>query len=249
MKSDNLFVKCKVCAVVIAKTAKTCPKCGGKQKRFRTFFYWLGISLLGLVVIAFLNNLDEKTTKTPKDSSPASALEDSDSLTVVSSPTLQPSVQSVKPNDEIQFIELVTTYVNKFGETKNELQQSILRDKRKQEISRILTSHEVTSWVGKIRSLETNTEGKAILVIRLSPDIELGTWNNGLSDVFDNTLIDKETTLYKQLSDLTTGKLVKFSGSFFRSETDYVREKSITIQGSMTKPEFLFKFSSVQPID
>ena len=248
MKSDNLFTKCKVCGIDLAKTAKACPKCGAKQKKLR-IFHWVGIGFLGLIIISFINNFDKTNAKNPKDSGHTSSLENSHSSNIVSSHTSQPSFESLRPDDEIQFIEVVTAYVDKFGQAKNELQQSALRDKRKQELSRLLTRHRITSWVGKISRLETNTEGKAILMIRLSPDIELGTWNNALSDIVDRTLIDKETTLYKHLFDLTSGQLVKFSGSFLASETDFITEQSVTIQGSMTNPEFLFKFNSVQLID
>ena len=168
--------------------------------------------------------------------------------TAISSKSLGTPLDSQKPNNEVEFINVVKKYVNKFDKSKNELQQSLLRDERKQELFNLITSKYVESWIGVINQLSTNSEGKAILSIRISPNIEIKTWNNALSDIMANTLIDKGTLLYKTLTPLSTGQKVKFSGSFFPSRDDYIKETSMTIQGSMTNPEFLFKFESVELI-
>jgi hypothetical protein len=45
--------------------------------------------------------------------------------------------------------------------------------------------------------------------------------------------------------NLQNGQTVRFSGQFFRDDTDCIRETSLTMSGSMREPEFLFRFSDI----
>lgn len=236
MGSESLFVKCKTCGKDISKNAKACPHCGEKQKKL-SIIHWIGIVLVALFVIGLINAPDQ-----PKEAN-------SSSNTARASSETPKEEKIAIPLDQEQFINAIGNYVNGFRAAKNELQQSALRDQRKKELAKLVRGRSVSSWVGTISQLETNTEGKAILSIRVSPDIEIKTWNNALSDISSNTLIEKGSDLYSSLFDLSRGQSVEFSGSFFSSETDYIEETSITIQGSMRNPEFLFKFQSVKPIN
>ncbi len=234
MGSENLFIKCKTCGKEVSKTVKACPHCGEKLKKL-SVIHWIGIVLLSLFIIGLINAPDKN--------------ERSNSNKPVAKVSAKAQPEIVMPADEIKFISTVEKYVNGFREAKNELQQSALRDQRKNEIAKTIGGRAVSSWVGKINQLKTNTEGKAILSIQISPDIEIKTWNNVLSDINANTLINKGSSLYSSLFELSRGQKVQFSGSFFSSKTDYVKETSVTIQGSMRNPEFLFKFKSVKPLN
>lgn len=236
MGSESLFVKCKTCGKDISKNAKACPHCGEKQKKL-SIIHWVGIVLVALFVIGLINAPDQ-----PKEAS-------SSANTAKTSAETTKEVKITIPSDQEQFINTIENYVNGFRAAKNELQQSALRDQRKNELAKLMRSRSVSSWVGTISQLETNTEGKAILSIRISPDVEIKTWNNALSDINSNTLIAKDSELYSSLFNLSRGQKVQFSGSFFSSETDYIEETSMTIQGSMRNPEFLFKFKSVKPLN
>lgn len=236
MGSESLFVKCKTCGKDISKNAKSCPHCGEKQKKL-SIIHWVGIVLVALFVIGLINAPDQ-----PKEAN-------SSSNAAKASAENPKQVKIAIPSDQEQFINAIENYVNSFRAAKNELQQSALRDQRKNELSKLMHGRSVSSWVGTISQLETNTEGKAILSIRVSPDIEIKTWNNALSDINSNTLITKGSELYSSLFNLSRGQKVQFSGSFFSSETDYIEETSMTIQGSMRNPEFLFKFKSVKPLN
>lgn len=236
MGSESLFVKCKTCGKDISKNAKACPHCGEKQKKL-SIIHWVGIVLVALFVIGLINAPDQL-----KEAS-------SSANTAKTSAETTKEVKITIPSDQEQFINTIENYVNGFRAAKNELQQSALRDQRKNELAKLMRGRSVSSWVGTISQLETNTEGKAILSIRISPDVEIKTWNNALSDINSNTLIAKGSELYSSLFNLSRGQKVQFSGSFFSSETDYIEETSMTIQGSMRNPEFLFKFKSVKPLD
>jgi len=235
MGSESLFTKCKTCGKEISKSVKACPQCGAKQKKL-SIIHWIGIGFLGLIIIGIAN--------APDKASQSSGEQVKSSV----SPKAIASIDSLMPTEQVRFIETVSKHARDFKGVKNELQQSAMRDQRKAAISGSLEGYSVASWVGTINQLETNTEGKAILSVRISPDIEIKTWNNALSDIASNTLIGKGSSLYGSLFDLSVGQKIEFSGSFFPSETDFVEETSMTIDGSMRNPEFLFKFRSVRPI-
>lgn len=119
------------------------------------------------------------------------------------------------PEIESKFINTVEKYSNDFNELNNELKQSIMRDQRQKSLLENLAKYSVKSWIGTIQKLETNSDGKAILSIRIAPDIEIKTWNNAVSDFESNSLIEKESPIYSSLLNLSEGQKVYFSGHFF----------------------------------
>jgi hypothetical protein len=52
-------------------------------------------------------------------------------------------------------------------------------------------------------------------------------------------------TLYEEIARLAVGNTVVFSGVFRPAELDYAEETSVSEEGSMTDPEFIFSFASV----
>jgi TonB family protein len=72
------------------------------------------------------------------------------------------------------------------------------------------------------------------------------TWNNDISDMADNTLIDPGSPLFQTASSMKPGQTVQFSGHFFSgSEGECLKEGSITLSGKLREPEFIFQFSSI----
>ena len=45
------------------------------------------------------------------------------------------------------------------------------------------------------------------------------------------------------------GQKVTFDGQFFRGSTDCIQEGSLTLKGSLTQPEFIFRFSNIAAVD
>lgn len=144
-----------------------------------------------------------------------------------------------------RLIQIVDTYSQKFPEAENDLQRWTIRNERKAEIRKILQGADVINWAGTIKSLGTTRDGRAYLSVSISPRITIGTWNNQLSDLFEDTLITMDSPLYQKLLNYSVGDKIVFSGSFFSADEDYIREKSLTIRGSMNTPNFLFKFTSI----
>lgn len=85
-----------------------------------------------------------------------------------------------------------------------------------------------------------------MLEISLADSIRVETWNNDLSDAASHTLIDPTSPLFVALSQMRQHDQVIFSGMFFPSDVDCVEEHSISLGGSMTDPEFVFRFQSVR---
>jgi Gram-negative bacterial TonB protein C-terminal len=151
------------------------------------------------------------------------------------------------PDDERSLIGIVSQYRDAYQAAANEFQKSSLRRERAQAIARIFDSPGVTHWVGFIEKMETTHEGNGVLSLLISPFIRIETTNNGLSESLASlpTLIPQGSRLYADISKLSVGTTVTFSGSFAPSRLDYFAEESVTEEGSMKDPEFLFAFTEV----
>lgn len=227
--SESLFTKCRKCGADLAKAARTCPECGSRQRKIALL--WIIGGVFGaLAVIGVIGSPTEDASLR----APAPGEEANPSTTL--------------PSDEIAFIEVVERYMTVFESSKNELQQSLAREQRRQALARLLSDRAIQSWRGTIRQLETNSAGKAILSVAVSESIQIRTWNNAFSDIMSSTLIDMDTPLYAALLDVSLGQEVEVSGSFLPSGSDHLQESSMTIRGSMTKPEFIFKFATVRSL-
>jgi hypothetical protein len=130
----------------------------------------------------------------------------------------------------------------------NELAAGGIRSSRQQAICDALNNQQASDWVGRIETLTSNGDGKGVVSLSITQYIHVATWNNSLSDIRDNTLIDPTSSMFKQVAALKVGDLVIFSGRFASSNTDCVGEQSVTLQGSMTSPEFTMRFSSIRKL-
>ncbi|WP_172730203.1 hypothetical protein [Neorhizobium tomejilense] len=229
MTSDSLWMDCKACRKQVSVNAKSCPHCGAKRSRFRAL-KWIGGGFIGLVVVSAALAPDKS------DRQAASVV----GVKAASAPL---------PAKQTSFISAISDYSKRFNSASNELQQSALRDQRRGAILTALgTQLQADGWIGTLRKLETNGDGKAVVTVRLAPDLDILTWNNALSDVLHSTLIEKGTPLYAALMNMSVGDKVKVSGNFVRADADGIFENSITIDGAMTAPEFLFRFNNISKL-
>lgn len=127
----------------------------------------------------------------------------------------------------------------------NDMQKGAARPSRAKAICAALGSMSANGWVGQVSTLSSNGDGKGVLSIKIARDLYVKTWNNALSDVSDNTLIDPESGVFTKASAFKKGQWVVFSGTFRKSPTDCIVESSMTLEGSLTEPEFIFRFSDV----
>jgi hypothetical protein len=149
------------------------------------------------------------------------------------------------PEQEKYFIVAVQVWRKHYRSAPNEMAQGGTRSQRRISICDVLQQMSISDWVGRIETLSSNSDGKGVLEISLAPDIRVKTWNNDLSDAASHTLIDPSSSLFGTVSQMRKGDRVVFSGAFFPSDVDCVSETSMSLEGSMTDPEFLFRFLSV----
>jgi len=150
------------------------------------------------------------------------------------------------PQDQENFIKLIESFYEGYKQAPNDLKKSALRAERKISIENFLQSLNVKGWVGKLRTMGTNSDGKAYIEIELEGSkIEVRTWNNALSDISDQTLINNGSDLYNNISELSKGTRIRFSGSFKKREKDYITEVSLTEYGAMINPKFIMSFTDV----
>jgi hypothetical protein len=70
--------------------------------------------------------------------------------------------------------------------------------------------------------------------------------SSSLSDFEDHTLIEPGTSVFQTASAMKPGQLVAFSGRFFPSHGgDCIQENSLTLDGKVSSPDFIFLFSDV----
>lgn len=150
------------------------------------------------------------------------------------------------PSDQLNFVSTVTESRNRYTQSRgNEMAQGAIRPERAARLCQMGYPRSVYEWVGTIRQATTNGEGRGVISIEIAPEIYVKTWNNALSDIGDNTLLDPTSPVFQAASGMRVGQRVRFSGAFLRGRTDCVNESSMTMDGSMRKPEFLMRFTSL----
>lgn len=197
--------------------------------------------IMFLALLGFISGLTNSTkeVKTTQKLSTQSASIASSSQIVLSN----------KPDTQTQFENVITAYIEHYRRAETDLQQGYTRTQRKQAIQALNRSGKVNGWVGVIKKIGANNEGKAYVSVELNPNLQLKTWNNALSDTFDNTLIPTTSPLYNSLLSMKQGQVIKFSGHFIiDNQTDYYEESSLLITGAMLSPEFIFQFKEITPL-
>ena len=181
------------------------------------FAKWLLLLSLGLfVVVTVLVNL----LPTPPDAPARSA------VARVAVPATVATATPVMPMPavEAQFIAILDAGAHRFAAGANDMAKGAARPARGRAVCALFKYASGADWVGTVSKLSSNSDGKGVLVVRISPIASLKTWNNELSDSGDHTLIDPTSALFQEASALKEGQAVVFSGHFVASQTDCVRE-------------------------
>jgi hypothetical protein len=143
-------------------------------------------------------------------------------------------------------------YRDKAASGANQLALSQIRFKRAETVRYAMrNSHgRMTDWVGTIDSMGTTSDGLARVSIAIpcQTPTKIQTWSGALSDGRHMTLIQQDSPVYQALLEMKDGQAVRFSGEFITEKQDGVMESSLGERGSMTKPEFIFRFSLVEPL-
>jgi len=149
------------------------------------------------------------------------------------------------PALEARFIEIVSAAQGESRRAENDMQRGGIKARRDKALCGVMTSA-VTDWIGTIEEVSSNSDGKGVLEIAIAEDIKIKTWNNALSDVGSNTLIEPGSPVFDAASAMKRGQRVAFSGVFFRgSQGDCLQEASMSLRGKLEEPEFIFRFLRV----
>ena len=156
----------------------------------------------------------------------------------------------VLPAAEARLIQIVSSAQTESRNAENDMQRGGIKAKRDKALCEGITSLAADNWIGKIETLDSNSDGKGVLSIEIAPDITVKTWNNALSDISSKTLIEPETPLFQAASSMKKGQLVTFSGTFFAGhEGDCLEEGSLSLRGKIQEPEYIFRFASIAAYD
>lgn len=153
------------------------------------------------------------------------------------------------PASEQSFISTVSAAQSQSRNVDNDMQRGGVKAARDRSLCTQMGSLQVTDWVGTVGTIDSNSDGKGVLAVQVAPDITVETWNNALSDIGSDTLIEPGSPVFQAASAMKQGALVRFSGTFLPGDDggDCLREGSLTLEGKVESPDFIFRFSSIAP--
>ena len=158
------------------------------------------------------------------------------------------SRRDLTPEEENRFLQIVTDAQVRAHQTDNGVRLDQIRTERDQQTCAILANPVVTDWIGKVKSIDSTMAGDGTVSLSLADtDIDVGTWNNVISDIGDHTIIKKGTKLFTILGQLSKGEKVVFAGRFVQSNK-CPEESSLTTDGSLSSPAYIFNFLSIKPL-
>lgn len=227
-----------------------------------------GVLLLGIVAIAsqpsfsqgMQAGVDAARTPTPVVVSPAVQATPTAQVTTAAPATTAPTSTAptttapaapqvgpygVYPAAEAAFIAETQAAITKYQAAKTDLQRSQVMRERNKNLLAIMGGTKVNNWVGIVKTVGANGEGKAYVSIEIAKGVSVKTWNNALSDAGDSTLIPTDSPFFQTLVSAAPGDKLAFSGSFFPDPDATIRTTNITETFSVLTPEFLVKFSAI----
>ena len=130
--------------------------------------------------------------------------------------------------------------------TANDIRLVEAKQARNAALCKAVPSRVAHDWVGTLTKVDTVLGGDSgVVEVKVADGVTIGTWNNGLSDLGDHTLLAPGSPLYRKLARLDPGDSVRFSGRFLPDSDECLRESSLTDTGSMQTPSFIFRFSAL----
>ncbi len=254
-------IKCKHCGSDLAAPPPAPPPAPNIFKRpvpIRT----LGILAFAMIAIWYFNNSTKTSIATPSNAAPVQTqtVNVADAQAALASPPAKTPTDADEqasasvtlanvelPSNEKNLIQIVAESQSASKSAENDMQKGGAKNERDKKICSLMKNLTIKDWIGKIKTIDANSDGKGVLGIEIADDIVVTTWNNALSDIADQTLIDPNSSLFQKVSSMKSGQQVQFSGRFFPGGVDgeCIEESSITLSGKLRKPEFIFKFSSI----
>jgi hypothetical protein len=188
------------------------------------------------------------TAARPAATKPAAPATTEEPVEETEAPEPEPdSEYGSRPSDQTAFLQAVTDGQVTAGEADNDMKRGSALSKRDKALCNIVGSGKVKGWTGTISSLDANSDGLGVVALEVGDDIHMSTWNNAFSDISDETLI-QPGGLFDDFLSMEEGQLVKFSGKLMGSGDSCVNDSRLTLDGKLSDPDFIFKFSSVKKV-
>jgi len=203
-----------------------------KKSIFKKWWFWVGVVLIGGGIASQIGG-----------DNTGSNLERSADNNATPSVVLEK-----RPEQQSEFITIVEKGQEDSKGADNDMQRGGFLSARSNSLCALLASKTVTNWTGWVERIDSNTDGKGVLEVRIARKVQVQTWNNAFSDIGVDTLLEPGTDLFNIAATLKKGQEVVFSGSFFSDDDHCIDEQSFTLNGKISDPEFTFKFSSIEPL-
>ncbi|GAA2966258.1 hypothetical protein ACFO7V_05760 [Glutamicibacter bergerei] len=190
-------------------------------------------------------NGDEPTAEPAAEQSDEPTAEAPSEPTEDPEPTPEPEPKAQMPKVQKTFSDTVASASTKFSETDNELKASKAILDRDKSVCKA-TGGEFSGWKATVDDVGSTGDGYGYIAVLMEDDIELSTWNNALSDTFDNTLIKPSNKLYDVLMELSSGDEVTVSGNFIKGDSTCVTTSNMTEVMNASSPDFKVDFTSIK---
>ena len=172
---------------------------------------------------------------------------------IEAAPITPPASVIQYPAEQFTFHETNLRFRNQLHSAKNDIQRSAVVnecDKARSKFFKEKKSH-LNNWVGKIADIRNENKG-AWAFLRIVSEaagfpIFYQTHYQRWPTWKENSILEKGTKTYQQVSRLSIGQIVSFSGTIIGSlYYSYSEDKSIDLE-SVNSPKIILKFNNVIP--
>ncbi|MFB0833747.1 hypothetical protein ACX8Z9_08180 [Arthrobacter halodurans] len=151
---------------------------------------------------------------------------------------------SVGPKAQQAFLAGIAKSAAAYSDASTELKRTkVVTDRDKAACA--ATGGKFNGWEGEITTIGSNNDGHAHITVKVGDDVELATWNNALSDIGDDTLIQSGTKLWEKLLEMEEGATVLVSGEFVDGDNTCVETSNLTETFNAASPDFVTRFTDV----
>lgn len=199
---------------------------------------------LMVLIVGFGGSSSSDSEDTNSASVEASASEAPEEVIPTEDPNM--SDYGLYPQSQADFISLVEKAREDLDDAETDLQESVIVRGRDKALCGVLSSRVANKWVGEVKNVGANGEGKAYLEIEIANDIRVQTWNNALSDIFDNTLIPTSSKFFDRLVAMQKGDLVYWSAKFLSDSNSCLKGANLTEYFYGKDPKFIVDFKDVK---
>jgi hypothetical protein len=164
---------------------------------------------------------------------------------------VQPIEAPAVPEIQTIFQGIVIEAQKKAEAAENDMQKGGFKAERDKALCEKMLEVNVTDWIGTVDSIDANSDGKGILEIKVTDNISVTNLDafGAYGGHKRETILEPSSEVFQVVSKLKSGQRVRFSGNFYKDGgEDCLSEGSVTLDGKLKEPEFIFKYLKVEAI-